>query len=99
MAPAICHSLTRLVASTCGDGLAVADGRHERVEVVESPGARAIAGSRGDHVVVLSGAPRPGVQVVDVRGCSVEVGRAAGERAQSRDGSDADARGLSRGLE
>jgi hypothetical protein len=58
---------TRLIASTCGDGLAVADGHDGRVEIVEIPGASAIAGSRGGHVVVVTGAPRPGVQVIDVR--------------------------------
>lgn len=62
-----CVGGTELVASPCGDGLAVADGRDGRVEVVEVPGAQVVAGSRDGRVVVLSGAPRPGVQVVDVR--------------------------------
>ena len=58
---------TEIIASACGDGLAVADGRNGKVEVVEMLGANAVAGSRDGHVVMLSGAPRPGVQVVDVR--------------------------------
>ena len=58
---------TGIIASACGDGLAVADGRNGKVEVVEMLGANAVAGSRDGHVVMLSGAPRPGVQVVDVR--------------------------------
>lgn len=58
---------TGLIASTCGEGLVVADGHSGRVEVVEIPGASGIAGSRDGHVLALSGQPSPGLHVVDAR--------------------------------
>ncbi|HET6437803.1 MAG TPA: PQQ-binding-like beta-propeller repeat protein [Anaeromyxobacter sp.] len=56
---------TRMIASICGEGLAIA--QDTQIHVAPLRGARAIAGSRDGHVVVLCGPPRPGVHVVDVR--------------------------------
>lgn len=57
-----------LVASSCGAGLAVANGRTGQVKVVEIPHVERIAGSRGGRVFVLSGGTSPALHVVDVNG-------------------------------
>lgn len=58
---------TALVAAACWGGrLAIVD-RRGRIAQVAVPGAHAVAGARAGRVVVLSRAPRPGVQIVDVR--------------------------------
>jgi hypothetical protein len=58
---------TGLTAFVCGQGLALVDGLSGRHVLVELAGAQRIAGTLDGRVVVLAGAPRPGVAVVDVR--------------------------------
>ena len=58
---------TRFIASTFGEGLAVADGRTGAVETIRVKGASGIAGTRDGRVLLLCSEAHAGLQIVDVR--------------------------------